>query len=293
MPATAVTGAAERAPKDDLFRSRPTSISLRAGVEGTDGRTLFGHFAVTNVWTEINSYWEGRFMERFAPGAFKKTFKERGDQIRILFQHGFDPEVGDRPIADIRTLTEDDEGAYYEAELLDGVPDLVVSGLERGLYGASFKFSSMREEWAEEPGQSDDNPDGIPERTIKEARVFEGGPVTFGAYPQATAALRSATDNFLVMRQADPEHRRWLLDRMKTVPDLGTRSVVERAAETEHTDDPTVNGAAPEATDAARESTSEATRREDSPRPKGPGHLTPADFDYRGRRIKDDKPWRL
>lgn len=257
-----------RAPKDDLIRALPLAIEFRAhdDEEEQRGDVLFGHFAVTGQWTEINSAWEGRFMERFATGAFKKTFKDSRDKIRILFQHGQDPEVGDKPIAAITDLREDDQGAFYEADLLDGVPELVRSGLAKGLYGASFRFSSMREEWAEEPGVSDYNPEGLPERTIKEARVVEGGPVTFGAYPQATSGLRSATDTYLIMRSADAEGRRLLLARTQTVPMLGTRSV-ERAAETAHTDDTSdasgVNGAAPDETDAALvEDTSVPERRE-------------------------------
>lgn len=283
-----------RVPKDDLYRSRPIAIAIRADEEAGDdpdgARVLSGHFAVTNTWTEINSWYEGRFLERFAPGAFRKTFKERSDQIRILFQHGMDPQVGDKPIADIRELREDDEGAYYEAELLDGVPELVISGLERGLYGASFRFSSLREEWAEEPGESDHNPEGLPERTIKEARVFEGGPVTFGAYPQATAALRSATDNFLILRSADADGRRLLLDRTKTVPDLGTRTQV-RAAEAEHTASTPDDGAAPDKPDAAREGTSAESRRADD-RPNG-GPRTPLNTTYRGKAKAQSPSWRL
>ena len=42
-------------------------------------------------------------MERFAPGAWKKTLREQRDQMRVLFQHGHDPELGDKPIAEIRT----------------------------------------------------------------------------------------------------------------------------------------------------------------------------------------------
>jgi hypothetical protein len=45
-------------------------------------------FSPVNEWTEINSAWEGRFMERFAPGAWRKTIAERASKIRALFQHG-------------------------------------------------------------------------------------------------------------------------------------------------------------------------------------------------------------
>jgi hypothetical protein len=66
--------------------------------------------------------WEGNFMERFVPGAFKKTLRESRDKLRVLFQHGQDPEIGDKPIASINDVREDDEGAVYEASLFDGLP---------------------------------------------------------------------------------------------------------------------------------------------------------------------------
>jgi hypothetical protein len=56
---------------------------------GVSEPTLFGHFAVFNEWTEIDSMFEGHFLERIAPGAFKKTFREQ--QQKVLFQHGQDP----------------------------------------------------------------------------------------------------------------------------------------------------------------------------------------------------------
>lgn len=276
-----------RAPKDDLYRVLPAAVEVRADDETDEdpdeGRILYGHFAVTNRWTEINSMWEGRFMERFATGAFKKTLRENRDGLRILFQHGMDPQVGDKPIAAVRDLREDDEGAYYEARLLDGVPELIVSGLREGVYGASFRFSSMREEWAEEPGASEHNPEGLPERTIKEARVAEGGPVTFPAYADATAQLRSATDHFLILRSADPEARRLLLDRMNKLPDLGTRT--SRAAEAGHTEE-----IAPEATDAAREGTSDVTRREPN---AATGGTKPAPLFTGSKNRGANQSWRL
>lgn len=161
--------------------------------EAGDGTLLHGHFAVFDEWTEIDSYFEGHFMERLAPGAFRKTFRENRDAIKVLFQHGMDPQIGDKPLGPIDDLREDETGAYYEVPLLDApyVRDDILPGLRAGLYGASFRFQVMREEFETEPDPSDANPSGLPERTIKELRLFEFGPVTFPAYQSATAGVRA------------------------------------------------------------------------------------------------------
>ena len=174
--------------------ARAAQIATRAAEEEAgDGTLMYGHFAVFNEWTEIDSWFEGHFMERLAPGAFRKTIRENRDAIKVLFQHGMDPQIGDKPLGPIDALREDSEGAYYEVPLLDAdyVRNDVLPGLQAGLYGASFRFQVMREEFDTEPGPSDDNPAGLPERTIKELRLFEFGPVTFPAYQSATAGVRS------------------------------------------------------------------------------------------------------
>jgi phage head maturation protease len=94
-------------PRDNLYRGNNTAgaFELRANNEG--GPVLSGHAAVFNTWTEINSAFEGRFLERLAPGAFAKTISENRDRIRVLFQHGKDPQIGDKPLGPLRTLEED------------------------------------------------------------------------------------------------------------------------------------------------------------------------------------------
>jgi len=76
-----------RPPRDNIVRAArwddTPAIEVRDGVDGSIG-TLAGHFSKFNNWYEINSLWEGRFLERVAPGAFKKTFAENRDAMRAL-----------------------------------------------------------------------------------------------------------------------------------------------------------------------------------------------------------------
>jgi HK97 family phage prohead protease len=203
-----------RPPRDELVRAVGLGGDFRAlEIRSADNGmpTLYGHFTPFNRWTEIDSWFEGNFLERIAPGAFKKTFSE--NTPKVLFQHGGDPQIGDKVLGPPDVLREEDFGPYYEVPLLDTSYNRdLVPGLEKGLYGASFRFSIMREDWVQEPGVSEYNPKGLPERTVREARVPEFGPVTFPAYADATAGVRSLTDEFLISRATrDPVRLRRLL----------------------------------------------------------------------------------
>jgi HK97 family phage prohead protease len=202
-------------PRETLIRARSTleftpADELRdAGTDLEDGHLglLRVLFSPVNEWTRITSMWEGDFMERFAPGAWRKTIREQRDRIRSLFQHGMDPQVGDKPLGPITLLEENDRGGYGEVPLLDTSYNRdLLPGLKAGLYGASHRFSVLREEVIDQPEPSDGNPHGLPERTVKEARLMEFGPVTFPAYAGATAGVRSLTDDFLMRCfQRDPD----------------------------------------------------------------------------------------
>lgn len=181
--------------------------STRNDASAGGASMLEGHFAVFNEWTEIDSLWEGNFMESIAPGAFAKTFRERRNSIRVLFQHGRDPQIGDKPLGPIEELDEDDVGAHYLVPLLPTTYNADLEpGLRAGLYGASFRFSVVKEAVEQSPPASSWNPRGIPQRRITEMRLSEFGPVTFPAYASATAGLRgmtSLTDAFVRMGAPD------------------------------------------------------------------------------------------
>jgi HK97 family phage prohead protease len=190
---------------ENLSRARPSTDAASMSDEG-DGRTLFGHFSVFDSWYEVNSAWEGRFLERIRPGAFARTLSERGSQIKALYDHGADPQLGNKPLGTFTELREDETGGYYEIGLIDTDynRDFIIPAAKAGLLGASFRFRVAGESWDDHAKASEHNPHGLPERSITDADVFELGPVTFPASAAASASLRSTSDEFYNRLLNDP-----------------------------------------------------------------------------------------
>jgi HK97 family phage prohead protease len=183
----------------------PENLSVTAD----DGPVLIeGRMMPYGEWTEVRSPIEGEFMERFLPGALAKTINEQGTRVRALFEHGLDPAYGRQAIADVQHIEEREDGAYFRAELLDGLPPLLVNGVRRGLYGSSIRYRPIKYRLVRSPRRSDHNPEGIPEVTVHEAFLKEFSITPFPVYAGATAHLqmRSITDE-IAARQllADPK----------------------------------------------------------------------------------------
>lgn len=219
---------------ENLYRglARPISFVRDAGEDvevgaidtdvTADPTGFRGHFAMFNTWAEIDSWYEGLFMERLVPGAFKTTMKRDRTSIRCQFDHGYNELIGANLLAVIDDMREDDIGAYAEHSFLDApyvrdvaIPQMVgrtIAGDARGsLVGASFRFRVVTDQWVMEPKPSDYNPKAIPERTITQVRLFEEGPVIFPAYPEAGFECCSLTDQYMERlrsaRSAAPGHR--------------------------------------------------------------------------------------
>ncbi|MEN3337589.1 MAG: hypothetical protein V7647_1265, partial [Acidobacteriota bacterium] len=191
-------------PRADCYRAVSAAPELRDDAKPV----MFGHFAEFETWTEVNSVIEGHFMERTASTAFAKTIRENRQNMRVLFHHGRDA-LGVQVLGKIERL---DEDTYYEVELFDGVPPLIMDGLRAGEYGSSYRFSIVQHEFVARPKRSAHNPDGLPELTVVEARVREFGPTPFGQYKGASSAVRSTTDEIFVDGLAqDPERFERLL----------------------------------------------------------------------------------
>jgi hypothetical protein len=71
----------------------------------------------------------------------------------------------------------------------------LLPGFKTGQYGSSHRFRVIpdKDHWNERPERSERNPNGLPERTIREMSIHELGPVTFPANPNATAGVRSVS----------------------------------------------------------------------------------------------------
>lgn len=186
-------------PRDDLERSAAFDI-IRAD-EGSDGLTLEGYAAVFDTPTRIDS-WEGEFDEQLARGAFRKSLRERTP--RLQFDHGRHPVVGSIPIGVFTELSEDDQGLHVIARLTDNwlvqpVRDAIRDG---GIDGMSFRFSVVREEWRDVDGKLikadelgrllwDPGERGPLQRTLKEVKIAEAGPVVWPAYEATTVGVRA------------------------------------------------------------------------------------------------------
>jgi HK97 family phage prohead protease len=126
------------------------------------------------------------FIERIAPGAFRKTLTETPD-VRLLINHEGLPLA--RTKNGTLRLTEDTVGLYMDADLPDtqAARDLYTL-VERGdVDQMSFAFRVIRQKWNE----------GRTERTLTELSLADGdvSVVTYPAYPTTTVEAREHLQN--------------------------------------------------------------------------------------------------
>lgn len=149
----------------------------------TDGIGFKGHAAVFNSVTQIGGKRWG-WREQIGEGAFAKTIKEA--DVRFLINHNPDLVLA-RTLSNTLRLSEDNTGLATDADLARTSygEDLAIS-LERGdVTQMSFAFRVVKEEWEE----GDD--DELPLRTLKEVELFDVSAVTYPAYNDTDAGLRT------------------------------------------------------------------------------------------------------
>ena len=248
----------QRPPLEGVRRQAPFALrSTDDGPDG-DGLTLDGYGAVFNRETIIDS-WEGRFREKIAPGAMKRSFRETPP--RVQFDHGHHPTIGSIPIAKVERIAEEvdpvlapEGGAHIVARMFDNwlmqpVRDAIAAG---AIDGMSFRFTVVREQWHDHTGKAirdeselfdalrrtrfEDVPDNeLPVRTLKELRVPEIGPVVWPAYADTSVSMRSKVID--LGRLDDPEQRKLLAEAVFLADTAESSQRSAASAAGEHQDD--------------------------------------------------------
>jgi len=150
-----------------------SNLELRAA---PDSNTLIGYAAVWDSPSEPLPWTE--FVRR---GAFTKTIKDGAD-VRLLIDHEGVPLA--RSKSGTLTMQEDDFGLRIEAMLDETNPDAakVMSALRRGdVSQMSFAFQTVKDSWSTDKRT----------RELKEVRLYDVSVVTYPAYEETVAELRS------------------------------------------------------------------------------------------------------
>lgn len=158
-------------------------------IKTISGRTITGLFS---VFGNIDSYGD-----IVTPGAFTKTFNDRGGEIFHLWQHDFaSPAIA--VVKDLRELRQDElpdavkakhpdatGGAEVTREYLDTPRgNEIMAGLHAGVpYKMSFAFDPIKVAMTEQDDQS--------VRLLREVRIYETSDVLWGANDATVASKRA------------------------------------------------------------------------------------------------------
>lgn len=164
-------------------------VQVRA--EGDSGRQFAGHAAVFNSRTAIGNPLTWGFYEEIAPGAYTKTLSE-GDS-RFLVDHDTRLVVSRVSAGSLR-LAQDNVGLAVDSDLderLSYVADLVVNLENKNITGMSFGFRVVKDDWETITVSTSEGDMEAELRVIREVQLFEVSAVTFPAYEETDAGLRS------------------------------------------------------------------------------------------------------
>lgn len=166
------------------------TVDVEIRASGDDGMTFTGYAAVFNSPSE-----DMGFRERIAPGAFTRSLKTKGSDIRMFMNHNTDHVLATTK-AKTLVLAEDDKGLLATAKLPDTQAGRDLSTLmKRGdVDSMSFGFWPVRENWTDDAGKETAPWFGT-QRELTEVNLLEVSPVTgWPAYTGTSAAVRSLAD---------------------------------------------------------------------------------------------------
>lgn len=160
-------------PTDEKRAIAYSNLEVRANGNGT---TLTGYAAVFDSPSEPMP-----FTEYVRRGAFSKTLNDGAD-VRLLIDHTGVPLA--RSKSGTLFMKEDDKGLLVEADLDPKNPDAarVISAMKRGdLSQMSFAFRTIQDSWSDDRSV----------RELREVQLYDVSVVTFPAYEQTVAEVRS------------------------------------------------------------------------------------------------------
>jgi HK97 family phage prohead protease len=149
--------------------------NLEARQDG-EGNKLIGYASVFDSPSEPMP-----FVEYVRRGAFAKTLNDGAD-VRLLIDHEGVPLA--RTKSGTLMLEEDDRGLRVEASLDPANPDAarVISAMKRGdISQMSFAFRTIKDSWNSDRSV----------RELKEVQLYDVSVVTFPAYEETVAEIRS------------------------------------------------------------------------------------------------------
>lgn len=163
---------------------------LRA-IDG-DEPEIVGYAAVFNAMSEDL----GGFREKIQQGAFSQSILT--DDIRALFNHDPNYVLG-RNRSGTLELSEDIQGLRIRVKVpnTSWARDLMESIKRGDINQMSFGFRTVKDLWEET------NKKVV--RTLQEVKLFDVSPVTYPAYPQTSATVRSAFESFTAERQVSED----------------------------------------------------------------------------------------
>jgi HK97 family phage prohead protease len=166
-----------------IIERRGLNSELRASNDGA-GRRIVGYAAVFNTPTQIGGpiALGNGFTERVHENAFAACLRSPDLSVVCTFNHNPDAILGRTPKT--LRLSADSKGLRFECQ----VPDTqlgasILTSISRGdITGASIGFQVEADDWPEKNS-----------RVIRQATLFDAGPVTFPAYAATSVSVRSAS----------------------------------------------------------------------------------------------------
>ena len=173
---------------NDQIERRFLHVTQRAAGDN-DKPIIEGDAAVFDQEAVIGDW----FREMIAPGAFKRVLSEKPDVIAAL-NHNWDQVLG-RTTAGTLSIEETKESLRYAIDINPDDTEAMntYAKVKRGdVSQASFAFKVRKESWVSPSHRGE-----LSLRIIEEVdTLYDVGPCTFGAYPEASASARSKASEF-------------------------------------------------------------------------------------------------